>query len=207
MDRDPPARERQVSSSGGSGAAFCVRLCDGRYFPLSGAAADGEDATSTCNALCPAAKTKVFRGSEPDNARASDGTRYRELPVAFAFREKIVPDCSCTGHGPGGLAAIKLEADPTLEPGDMAMTRTGLIAFKGASRVPYRAADFTPVGSYAKISADLRRTLAGIKPDITAKEMPVAIPVVAATEDAAAKKGKSGRAKGRSKAEQQASLD
>lgn len=205
--RAAPSGERRAASAGSSGGAFCVRMCDGRYFPLSQAVSDGEDAASTCNALCPAAKTKVFRGSEPEDARASDGTRYRELPVAFVFREKIVADCSCTGHGSGGLASLKLEADPTLQAGDVAMTRTGLMAFKGASRFPYRTADFTPVGSYARLSADLRRTLANIKPDTTAQPMPVAIPVVAATEEASAKKGKAGRSRAQSAVERQASID
>lgn len=211
--RVPARHEREVAEdeaprakrSGGSGPAFCVRMCDGRYFPLSSALSDDPDeAQQTCDALCPAAKTAVFRGSDPETARASDGTRYDELPVAFSFRERVVADCSCTGHGPGGLAALKLESDPTLQAGDIVMGQGGAAVFKGASRMPYRVADFTPIGSYAKVTEDLRRTLAGINSSSSvAQSAAVAIPVVAATEDVDAKPSRTRRTRERARAQVQ----
>ncbi len=46
---------------GGRVVAYCVRLCDGRFFPIQRHA--GATPVQLCNALCPAAKTKIFTGS------------------------------------------------------------------------------------------------------------------------------------------------
>ncbi len=153
--------------SGGS-STHCVRLCDGRHFPVPRLTEQVAPAR-ICNALCPRAQTKVFYGSDPTRAIASDGTRYHDLENALVYREKIVADCSCTGNGPGGLAQIDVESDPTLRPGDVVATRAGLQAFKGSNQYPYRAADFTPIDSYARISADLRQKLAGVKVNNTVR--------------------------------------
>jgi hypothetical protein len=106
-------------SSGGTGryVAYCVRLCDGRYFPMH----RQSNATSIqlCNAFCPAAKTQVFNGSAIDHAVAGNGARYADLDNAFVYREKILPDCTCNGRNSFGLAPISVAADPTLRPGDI----------------------------------------------------------------------------------------
>jgi hypothetical protein len=108
--------------SGGTGrsVAYCVRLCDGRYFPMQ----RHGNATSIqlCNAFCPAAKTQVFNGSAIDHAAASNGARYANLENAFVYREKIVPNCTCNGKDPFGLAQIDAKSDPTLRPGDIVAT-------------------------------------------------------------------------------------
>jgi Protein of unknown function (DUF2865) len=153
----------------GAGSAYCVRLCDGKYFPLPKAASSGQvSPVKVCSALCPRAATKVFNGSDPARAVASDGTRYDDLDNAFVYREKVVPDCTCTGNGPGGLAQIDIESDPTLRAGDVVVRPTGLHVFNGSGKYPYRTADFTPVGSYARVSADLRQKLTDLKVDETA---------------------------------------
>jgi len=104
----------------GRHVAYCVRLCDGRYFPMQRHA----NATSIqlCNAFCPAAKTQVFNGSQIDHAVASNGARYANLENAFVYREKIVPNCSCNGKTPFGLVTLDVSADPTLKPGDVVST-------------------------------------------------------------------------------------
>ena len=153
----------------GAGSAYCVRLCDGKYFPLPKAASSGQvSPVKVCSALCPRAATKVFNGSDPARSVASDGTRYDDLDNAFVYREKVVADCSCTGNGPGGLAQIDVESDPTLRAGDIVAHSSGLQVFNGSGKFPYRAADFTPVGSYARVSADLRQKLTGLRVDETA---------------------------------------
>jgi len=153
----------------GAGSAYCVRLCDGKYFPLPKAASSGQvSPVKVCSALCPRAATKVFNGSDPARAVASDGTRYDDLDNAFVYREKVVADCSCTGNGPGGLAQIDIESDPTLRAGDIVAHSTGLRVFNGSGKFPYKSADFTPVGSYARVSADLRQKLTGLRIDETA---------------------------------------
>ena len=52
------------SGSGGGGArvAYCVRLCDGRYFPIQRHA--NATPVQLCSALCPASQTKVFDGKD-----------------------------------------------------------------------------------------------------------------------------------------------
>lgn len=108
-----------TSSSGGTGryVAYCVRLCDGRYFPIQ----RHNNATSIqlCSAFCPAAKTQVFNGSAIDHAVASSGARYADLDNAFVYRDKIVSNCTCNGKDSFGLAKIDVAADPTLRPGDI----------------------------------------------------------------------------------------
>ena len=142
ITRRPPSYRAPVASTP---SGYCVRLCDGRYFPLPRATGVRLDNVKVCSALCPAASTQVFYGGAPERATASDGTRYADIDNAFTYRDKIVPDCSCTGNGPGGLAQIDVETDPTLRAGDVVATRAGLTVFRGSSQFPYRSADFTPV--------------------------------------------------------------
>src|SRR5262245_49864489 len=51
-----------------------------------------------CKSLCPAASMKVFSGSDIAQATAADGSSYQKLATAFAFRDKVVPDCTCNGR-------------------------------------------------------------------------------------------------------------
>jgi hypothetical protein len=107
----------QTSSAGSPVVAFCVRLCDGRFFPIQHQRAT--QAAELCNAFCPASKTKIFSGSEIGRAVAADGTRYAGLPNAFVYRRRVVADCTCNGKDAFGLAAVTIDADPTLRPGDI----------------------------------------------------------------------------------------
>ena len=61
-----PTMPRPVVASSGPG--FCVRRCDGKYFPLMRGAASP---TQMCQAFCPASPTKVFFGSSIDSAYAA----------------------------------------------------------------------------------------------------------------------------------------
>ena len=117
QERYGPASTPSISGGSGQSVAYCVRLCDGRYFPMQRHA----NATSIqlCNAFCPAAKTQVFNGSQIDHAVASNGARYASLDNAFVYREKIVPGCTCNGKDEFGLAKIDVAKDPTLRPGDI----------------------------------------------------------------------------------------
>jgi Protein of unknown function (DUF2865) len=121
-----PAMPRPSINRVGTTAAYCVRLCDGRYFPVQG----GATSKAVCDGLCPAAKTKVFVGSEIAQATADDGSTYQKLPNAFAYRERIVPDCSCKGRDSFGTASMKLEDDPTLQPSDLIATNHGVVSFQ-----------------------------------------------------------------------------
>jgi hypothetical protein len=100
----------------GSGAAYCVRTCDGRYFPLSGS--DNQVNATMCSSLCPASTTMVFYGNNISNAYSGNKS-YSSLPNAFRYRNELVAGCTCNGKDPGGLAPIKVENDPTLRKGDV----------------------------------------------------------------------------------------
>jgi len=146
--------------SGGRTVAFCVRLCDGFNFPIERHAAAAP--VGLCTAMCPASRTKIFSGSEITRAAAADGTRYSDIDNAFVYRERLVANCTCNGRDAFGLAPVSLATDPTLRPGDVVTTASGLMAFTPAKfpRAGVEAANFTPIDSYSGLSDDLRRRLA-----------------------------------------------
>lgn len=136
----------------GHGTVFCVRTCDGRYFPMQRMA--GASPADVCRSFCPASRTMVFAGSKIDTAVAQNGTRYADLDTAFTYRDKLVKNCTCTGQQPGGLAHLDTMSDPTLRPGDIVATADGFATFSGKS------AEFTPVNPS---SSALARQLAETK--------------------------------------------
>jgi hypothetical protein len=105
------------SGSGGGRVAYCVRLCDGRYFPIHRNA--NANPAQLCSAFCPAAKTQVFNGSQIDHAYASNGQRYADLDNAFVYRERVIDNCTCNGKDSFGLVRIDVASDPTLRAGDI----------------------------------------------------------------------------------------
>jgi hypothetical protein len=122
----------RYASSGGS-QAFCVRTCDGRYFPV--AASDKASRAASCNSFCPASETRVFYGSSIDDAESDNGKSYSELPNAFRYRNEIVSGCTCNGKDQMGLAPVKIEDDPTLRKGDIVAGANGLlVAGRSADR-------------------------------------------------------------------------
>ena len=138
--------------------SYCVRLCDGRFFPIQ--RATGADPVEACNSFCPASRTKVFSGSGIDNAVANDGTRYAKLATAFVYRDRTVAGCTCNGQSAFGLVTPTAADDPTLRPGDIVASDKGFLAYNGGRR---QNAEFTPIESYAGLSSELRRKLAGAK--------------------------------------------
>ncbi|WP_342709154.1 DUF2865 domain-containing protein [Bradyrhizobium sp. B124] len=119
-----PRAERRARYDGGQ--AYCVRTCDGRYFPL--AATGNQSKAESCNSFCPASTTEVVYGGNIDNAATDDGKPYSELPNAFRYRDEIVSGCTCNGKDPVGLAAVKIEDDPTLRKGDIVAGKDGLMS-------------------------------------------------------------------------------
>jgi hypothetical protein len=118
--------------SGGS-QAYCVRSCDGRYFPIS--ASDNQSRAASCNSFCPASDTRIVYGSSIDNAVTESGKPYSELPNAFRYRAELVAGCTCNGKDQTGLAPVKIENDPTLRKGDIVAGSDGLVvAGRGADR-------------------------------------------------------------------------
>jgi hypothetical protein len=78
---------------------------------------------------------------------------------------------------------VKLQNDPTLERGDIIVSHAGGGVFKGARATPYRPSDFTPVSNLAKVSADVRSTLAGIKTEAPASQSAALKILIAADGD------------------------
>jgi hypothetical protein len=152
----PPSRP--VAS--GSGAAFCVRSCDGRYFPLSRGNASP---VQMCQAFCPASPTRVFFGSTIDSAMTVSGERYADSENAFAYRKALRTDCTCNGRDAAGLAPVDLTLDTSLRAGDIIATTNGLVAYSGIRVGNNQTAEFTPVASYPGLSADVRARLGEMK--------------------------------------------
>jgi hypothetical protein len=175
-----PDREARPGYGGG-GQAFCVRTCDGRYFPLQ--RHSGASPAEMCHSFCPAAKTAVFSGSSIDYAVASNGTRYADLENAFVYRDRVVDNCTCNGKDVLGLAHISATTDPTLRPGDIVATNEGLVNFRGRSN---RAAAFTPINPSSSAWA---QKLSEVKVRPAPPEQPVvAAPVVNKDADKSARK-------------------
>lgn len=106
----PPVGGQQRSRAASVGRqAYCVRTCDGRYFPIS--ATDNQSRAASCNNFCPASETRVVYGSSIDSATTDSGKSYSELPNAFKYRTELVAGCTCNGKDQTGLAPIKLEND------------------------------------------------------------------------------------------------
>jgi hypothetical protein len=72
-----PPTERVDS---GPAKAFCVRTCDGHYFPVRAHAG---------------MSTALFSGRTIDYAVARDGSRYANLATAYAYRWHVVVGCTC----------------------------------------------------------------------------------------------------------------
>ncbi|MEI8150319.1 MAG: DUF2865 domain-containing protein [Hyphomicrobiales bacterium] len=138
----------------GHGTMYCVRTCDGRYFPMQRLA--GATPADLCKSFCPAAKTMVFSGGKIDHAVAQNGTRYADLDNAFAYRDKVSSECSCNGKDGLGLARVESIGDPTLRPGDIVATDAGLSTYNGKNRT----AEFTPISTS---SGEWARRLSEVK--------------------------------------------
>jgi len=119
-----PSPRGEIRPRIGGGQAFCVRTCDGRYFPIT--ASDNASRAASCNNFCPASETKLVYGSSIDNAATETGEFYSELPNAFRYRNEIVAGCTCNGKDQIGLAPVRIEDDPTLRKGDIVASENGL---------------------------------------------------------------------------------
>ncbi|WP_245320253.1 DUF2865 domain-containing protein [Bradyrhizobium lablabi] len=176
-----PAPAPRVAGSGGP--AFCVRSCDGKYFPLT--MRGNVSPVQTCQAFCPASATKVFYGSSIDHATASGGERYADSENAFAYRKALSADCTCNGRSPSGLAPVDLTLDTSLRSGDVIATTDGLVAYTGVRLGADQTAEFTPVASYPGLTAEVRARLGEMKvAPVSAETVAANAPLPEANRDA-----------------------
>lgn len=180
--RSTPAPRPTAATYASGPRAFCVRACDGYFFPvgpaMSGASARAQQ--MTCDSLCPGAGMSVFvTGSHGDieDARGPAGHRYATLPAAFRFRQGADRTCSCQGSVAGGLARLPITHDFTLRPGDLVVAESGVRIFRGGARFPYRNRDFVEAAAYGRLPADIRRRVAQIEAGIQAGETSASAPV------------------------------
>jgi hypothetical protein len=132
----------------GGGQAFCVRTCDGRYFPVT--ASDNQSRAASCSSLCPASETKIVYGSSIDNAATDNGKPYSELPNAFRYRNELVAGCTCNGKDQLGLASVKIEDDATLRRGDIVAGDNGLVVAGRSADKRGASLNFTPASERIK---------------------------------------------------------
>jgi hypothetical protein len=155
---DNPQTPREVHTT------YCVRLCDGRHFPLPHKAGALKMTTAQiCSAMCPAAETRVYSGPIIDQAIAPNGEAYSALATAFLYREKVVAGCGCTESGSSGVAALDPKDDPTLRRGDIIVTRDGPVVYTGADRRKDRDSAFVPAQEYRGLPMSVRKELSDIR--------------------------------------------
>ena len=164
-----PAQPAPAPRVAGSGPAFCVRSCDGKYFPLT--MRGNATPVQMCQAFCPASATKVFYGSHIDSASAGNGERYADSENAYAYRKALRADCTCNGRSASGLAPVDLALDTSLRSGDIVATTDGLVAYTGVRLGAGQAAEFTPVASYPGLTAEVRARLGEMKVAPVSAEM------------------------------------
>lgn len=138
----PPRSSGAVRARGVS-TAYCVRTCDGRYFPVN---QNGEQSRAeTCSSLCPASETKVYYGSSIDSATTDGGRAYSSLANAFKYREQLVAGCTCNGKDSVGLASIAIAEDKTIRKGDIVAGEGGLVVANQTASRNRGTANFSPV--------------------------------------------------------------
>jgi hypothetical protein len=158
QNQQPAPPPRPVAAGGGP--AFCVRSCDGRYFPLTRGNASP---VQLCQAFCPASPTRVFYGSNIDSATSATGERYADSENAFAYRKALRADCTCNGRDAAGLAPVDLTLDASLRAGDVIATTDGLVAYSGIKVGNNNSPEFIPVASYPGLTAEVRARLGEMK--------------------------------------------
>ena len=161
-DPNADAARRPAGPVFGGGTFYCVRLCDGRFFPIQRHV--NTSPAQLCGAMCPATRTRIYSGGDINRAVAQDGTRYADLDNAFTYRERVVDNCSCNGKDAFGLAPMNVSSDPTLRAGDIVATANGLMTYNAAAAKSGRTAgaqgaNFTPVDP-SQVSRDVRERLA-----------------------------------------------
>lgn len=160
--RDESSRRGRGRASGGS--LYCVRTCDGFYFPATASASTADDG-KICATLCPATETEAYRlakdDDDIDNAVTRKGKPYSSLPAAFAYRTSLKQGCTCGDQARTAIAA--LQDDPTLAPNDIVVTETGVRVFVGSSKFPYREKDFVPYRKVRRMERGLAAYLESIE--------------------------------------------
>ena len=182
----PRSNESQGRTASGENVggprAFCVRTCDGFFFP-AGPAMSGEGRAAqqtSCSSMCPGAEVALYtvaRQGSIEDAVGPRGQTYSALRTAFRFRQTMDRACTCQSVATNGLARLPINRDFTLRAGDVVVTEQGVRVFRGAARFPYRNQDFVEARAYGRLPADIQRRVAEIQAGIQARDSGTAAPV------------------------------
>jgi len=131
--RDKPTSV-QAETDSMSGGGYCVRACDGYYFPLiKSSQISGQ---RSCELACPSARVQLYEGSSIEEARNAKGERYSALRAAFSFRDKFTAGCSCNDPAASHDYFLRLSRkDPTLRAGDVVVGQKGAFFYSGSDLV------------------------------------------------------------------------
>lgn len=148
VTRDPPGR-----------FSFCVRSCDGYFFPIGdlSSARDLILHREACASSCPGAETALYVADRSrdiaDAVALAGGTPYTDLATAYSHRTAQVSACTCTPRD----ASTRIAAlDRTLRPGDVVVTTEGAQVLQSGGRfASYDAQGATPRALRAMIAATL----------------------------------------------------
>ena len=176
---DPLSESRSVRDTSSPWVAYCVRMCDGYFFPLS--RSSSMSPADQCRSFCPAATTKIFGGNGINQASAADGSRYANLDNALLYRTRAVNNCTCNGRDAFGVARLDVANDPTLRPGDIVAIDGGFAAYTGSKSAARQIAAFTPIAQYSGVSNDTRRKLSETK--VLPARQAAAAPLIFAPSD------------------------
>lgn len=156
-------------------ANHCVRTCDGKFFPVNRGGRKDLSLDKICSAMCPSAQTKIFSGLGIEQSVATDGQRYSAIPNAFAYRTKIVDNCTCNGRDPFGVANVDFDNDPTLQGGDLVVRPNGFSVFTGTP------GNYTPIEKSGMSPAFVKQLIAiKILPDNPHATFAKTVPVMTA---------------------------
>lgn len=122
-------------ASFGSGTEFCVRTCDGYFFPLIKSAQQTKQAS--CEYACPSAPVAYYHGASIESARNLKGEKYTALPTAFKFRERVSQGCACHPPEESQQHSLKIVGnDPTAHSGDIVVGQKGAFVYQGKQAIP-----------------------------------------------------------------------
>jgi hypothetical protein len=162
----PFGRSSEGNGARGNRVTYCVRTCDGFFFPLSNSTGSDRGDEAACNRLCPTSETKLFIGqvgADMDDARSrQNGRRYAQTANAFAYRTSFDKSCSCNASGAGLTTDASVFRDQTLKVGDVVMTQKGMRVFIGG-QFPYRDANFTTIDRSRQIAGGSREALRALE--------------------------------------------
>ncbi|MGJ0505694.1 MAG: DUF2865 domain-containing protein [Methylocystis sp.] len=159
--RFAPPKDGPVGGNGFSTdptvGGFCVRTCDGYFFPLIKSTRATRQ--QSCELACPAAQMDVFDGPTIETARNRKGQRYSAMPHAFAFRDKAVGACACNDPQTSqSYFERTARRDPTLQSGDVIVETRGAFVYRGSKLVPLSNASFMSSALRDRLRAMLRRS-------------------------------------------------